>query len=93
VIDVQGWTLGYLGRPITRVEVRVNGVPMARAELGFFRPDVGELHPGDGNSFCAFGCTLDTLALPNGPHVLDVEAFDDDANSAVIDPRPIIVEN
>jgi hypothetical protein len=55
--------------------------------------DVGEMHPGVGNSFCGYGFVLDTRALANGPHTLDIVAFDNASHSAVLGARSINVVN
>jgi MoaA/NifB/PqqE/SkfB family radical SAM enzyme len=93
VVNVCGWALPYRDHCIERVEVRVDGVTRGLAEWGFPRADVGEMHPGVGNSFCALGFVLDTRTLANGPHSLDIVAFDNASHSAVLGARSVTVVN
>jgi organic radical activating enzyme len=93
VIDVHGWALPRHGHEIDRVEVRVDDVGHGRAEWGFPRADVGELHPGVGHSFCAFSYVLDTRTLSNGPHVIDVLVLDNASHRSVIGERHVTVRN
>jgi radical SAM protein with 4Fe4S-binding SPASM domain len=93
VVIVQGWTFGGTGRTIERVCVRVDGVAHGIARYDQFRPDVGEVHPGEGHSFSGFSYTLDTSALANGPHSLDVTVMDSWHDHVDLEPRPILVSN
>jgi hypothetical protein len=93
LVPVQGWALGYLDHQIERVDVRIDGVTHGRSEWGFPRADVGELYPGDGRCFCGFGYLLDSRTLSNGPHTIEVVAFDNAAHSAVLGTRSITVVN
>jgi pyruvate-formate lyase-activating enzyme len=93
VVIVQGWTVGGSGRTIERVDVRIDGRTHGVARYDQFRPDVGEVHPGDGHSFSGFSYTLDTCGLPNGPHVLDATVMDDTSRYADLDSRTIVVGN
>ena len=92
-IEVQGWALGSLGRTIQRVDARVDGQPCGVADLEFFRPDVGEVFPGDGHSFCGFSCVLDTVRFPNGRHTIEVLASDGAGQTAILGTRSVNVRN
>jgi radical SAM protein with 4Fe4S-binding SPASM domain len=93
VVIVQGWTFGGAGRAIDRVDVRVDGVTHGIARYDQFRPDVGEIHPGDGHSFSGFSYTLDTSALSNGAHDLDVTVRDTWSDHVDLESRRILVSN
>ncbi len=93
LVPVEGWALGYLDHRIERVDVRVDGVTHGAAAWGFPRADVGELHPGEGHSFCGFGYLLDSRTLSNGPHTVDVIASDNASHSSVLGARSITVVN
>lgn len=92
-VAVQGWSLACPGRTIQQVDVRVDGTTMGTAAWGYFRPDVGETHPGDGHSFCGFDYALDTRRLSNGTHVLEVAVTDTAAQTADFGRRSLVVRN
>jgi hypothetical protein len=75
------------------VDVRVDGVTRGTADWGFPRADVGEVYPGEGHSFCGFGYVLDSRTLCNGPHTIDVIAFDNASHRAILGARSIAVVN
>jgi radical SAM protein with 4Fe4S-binding SPASM domain len=93
VVSVSGWSLPSTGRTIQQVAVRVDRAQVGSAELGHFRPDVGETHPGDEHSFSGFNYSLDSRCLSNGTHVLEAEAIDNTSERTVLDARIIVVEN
>jgi hypothetical protein len=73
------------------VDVHVDGVFHGRAEWGWPRPDVGELFPGPGHSFCAFGYVLDTRTLSAGTHTVEVVIVDTASHRAALEARTITV--
>ncbi len=93
LVDVQGWALPHHGNRIDYLDVLLDGQRHGRAEWGFPRTDVGEMHPGVGHSFCGFGYVLDTRTLSNGPHSVSAVAVDTASRSAVLAARTITVAN
>jgi MoaA/NifB/PqqE/SkfB family radical SAM enzyme len=93
VVVVQGWTFARGGRTIVRVDVRIDGVTRGVARDHQFRPDVGEVHPGEGRSFSGFSYTLDTSRLANGAHTLDATVMDSTFQHADLPARAIVVAN
>ena len=67
--------------------------PYGIADLEIFRPDVGEVFPGDGHSFSGFTYVLDTRRIPNGMHTIDVLVTDTAAHAAVLGTRSVKVMN
>lgn len=92
-VDVRGWALGCPGRGIQEVRVRIDGATVGTAHWGYFRPDVGETHPGDGRSFSGFDYTLDTRRLSNGAHVLEISVTDSASQVAEFGHRSFVVQN
>jgi radical SAM protein with 4Fe4S-binding SPASM domain len=93
LVPVEGWALPHHSHAMERVDVRVDGVRVGEAEWGFPRSDAGEMHPGEGHSFCAFGYLLDSRTLSNGPHTIDIVVTDNAAHQAVLGRRSITVAN
>jgi radical SAM protein with 4Fe4S-binding SPASM domain len=92
-VAVRGWSLSSPGRTIQQVAVRSDGGTLGSAELGHFRPDVGEVHPGDEHSFSGFNYFFDSHRLSNGKHVLDVEVTDSASQTTLLGARSVLVEN
>jgi hypothetical protein len=90
---VQGWAVGRAGLTIERIDVRVDGQPQGVADGHAFRPDVGEVHPGEGHSFSGFSYALDTQRLSNGAHTLDVTITDSASGRVDLGARTIFVNN
>jgi hypothetical protein len=93
IVVVNGWALASAGRGIERVEIRVDGVGHGVARYDQFRPDVGEVHPGEGHSFSGFSYSLETRHFSNGVHTLDAILRDSRALGVTIEPRTIRAKN
>lgn len=93
LVIVNGWAVARAGRTVERVEVRIDGTTRGLARYDQFRPDVGEVHPGDGHSFSGFSYPLETRGLSNGPHQLDALVHDSRAQRVALASRTIRVEN
>ena len=92
-VPIRGWALGSPGRGIEQVTVRIDGAEVGRAQCGFYRPDVGELHPGEGRKFSGFEYILDTRLVMNGEHLLDVSVTDTAFQTASLGARTFTVHN
>ena len=93
IAPVQGWALGGSGHRIDHVDVRVDGSTIGTAEWGHFRPDVGEIYPGEEHSFSGFSFNLDTRLLSNGPHTLDLLVTDEASQRGDLGARSVTVSN
>jgi radical SAM protein with 4Fe4S-binding SPASM domain len=93
VVVVKGWATASAGRRVERVEICVDGVSHGVARYDLFRPDVGEVHPGEGHSFSGFSYSLDTRRLANGTHTLDAIVEDERVRRATLPSRTIHVHN
>ena len=93
-VAVVGWAIGCRpGRDIRHVSVRVDGAEVGTAHWGFYRPDVGEMNPGEGRSFSGFEYMLDTRCLSNAAHVLEISVTDTASQTADFGTRSITVQN
>ena len=93
-VAVVGWAIGCRpGRDIRHVSVRVDGAEVGTAHWGFYRPDVGEMNPGEGRSFSGFEYMLDTRRLSNAAHVLEISVTDTASQTADFGTRSITVQN
>jgi uncharacterized Fe-S cluster-containing radical SAM superfamily protein len=90
---VQGWAFARLGRTIEKLEVRIDGVALGAAEWGHLRPDVAAIHPGDGRTFSGFRYELDTRAVADGPHTIEISATDSRGRSVDFGRRSVTVAN
>jgi radical SAM protein with 4Fe4S-binding SPASM domain len=94
IVVVNGWAVAAPGRArVERIEIRIDGVSHGVARYDLFRPDVGEVHPGEGHSFSGFSYSLDTRHFSNGAHSLDALVEDGEGHSAILQSRTIHVEN
>ena len=77
-----GWAVG-LTAPIDRVEVAVDGGAGLISGYGGERTDVGNAFPNIADAaLSGFASTLNTRLIANGPHTLQVTAFDMNGESA-----------
>lgn len=92
VVMVTGWALDPDG--VTQVQVFVDGSFVGNATRGFSRPEVAADHPGLPQSASAgWSFALDTRALADGHHQLQVVVADPLGRTTVIGERPFLVEN
>jgi len=63
--DIRGWAADdpYAGRPVDRVDLLVDGTPVASAELGRRRPDLVKRHQSPDFLFCGWRITVPASAL------------------------------
>lgn len=93
IVVVNGWALASAGRQVERIEVRVDDISQGIARYDQYRPDVGEVHPGEAHSFSGFSLSLDTRRLSNGAHTLDAIVQDSRMQRATLGSRTIHVAN
>jgi hypothetical protein len=93
-VTTSGWALDWNG--VNNVQILVDGHAVGFATYGFARPDVFELsyypgYPGGGAPGWQFN--LDTTALNNGEHFLDVIVTDNLGATTYIGKRRFVVNN
>ena len=93
IVVVNGWAIASAGRRVERIEIRVDGVSHGVARYDQFRPDVGEVHPGEGHSFSGFSYSLETRRLSNGAHTLEAIIQDSRAERVTLESRTVHVAN
>lgn len=88
---VHGWALDQDG--VARVELLVDGEPLADAAYGHQRPDVDAAFPGypDGAN-CGFSFELDAARLAAGEHLLSVRVHSQSGHAHDGPVRPIVVQ-
>jgi hypothetical protein len=92
VVMITGWALDPEG--IDLVQIFVDGEFVGNATRGFSRPEVAADHPALPESLSAgWSFALDTRALADGHHQLQVLVIDDLGHSTLIGERPFLVEN
>ncbi|HEX6462923.1 MAG TPA: hypothetical protein VFZ98_00665 [Vicinamibacterales bacterium] len=93
IFIVNGWATASAGGRVQRIQIRVDGISQGVARYDLFRPDVGEINPGEGHSFSGFSYSLDTRRFSNGAHTLDAIVEDGRAHRATLPSRTIHVDN
>ncbi|SCH20641.1 N-acetylmuramoyl-L-alanine amidase [Romboutsia sp. 1001713B170207_170306_H8] len=87
-IEVRGWSLNSSG--VSQVKIYVDGVYFGNANIGGFRPDVNDAHPGYlGGENSGYSYTIDKNKISPGNHKIRVESIGTDGS---IDTRETIIE-
>jgi len=73
--------------------VYVDGTAKGTATLGAARPDVAAAYPNLAPPNSGWTYALDTTALSNSTHVLEIRVTDTSGNEATLLPIPITVSN
>jgi len=89
--QVAGWA--FAATAVAAVTVYVDGTAKGTATLGAARPDVAAAYPNLAPPNSGWTYALDTTALSNGSHVLEIRLTDTSGNEATLLPIPITVSN
>jgi hypothetical protein len=93
-VMASGWALDWEG--VHSVQVLVDGIPVTYASYGLVVPGVNfaALYPGYPDSVApGWVALIDTTALSNGEHQLEVLVIDDHGNTTFIGGRKLTVNN
>lgn len=92
IVQTTGWALDWEG--ITSIRVLVDGVDFGLANFGLIRPEISALYPGYPQSPApGWQFLLETRALSNGQHFLDVIVQDVRGADIYIGRRRFVVSN
>ena len=92
LMQVKGWALDWEG--VHHVQVYVDGVDVGTASYGFVRPILIPIYPGyPDRAAPGWEHTIDTTALSNGAHQLEVIVTDDLGRDTYIGRRRFVVVN
>lgn len=89
--QVAGWA--FAATAVAAVNVYIDGTVKGTATLGVARPDVAAAYPNLAPPNSGWTYALDTTALTNGSHVLEIRVTDTSGNEATLLPIPITVSN
>src|SRR6185436_19463533 len=75
IVQTTGWALDFEG--ISSIRILVDGIDFGFANFGISRPEVSSIYPGYPQSIApGWQFLLETRALSNGQHFIDVVVHD-----------------
>ena len=92
-ILVAGWAADPQdGAPITKVEIRIDGVAVGNATLGFSRPDVASAFSNSAYTNSGFQFTYNIGALSKTTHTVTAVAYDSEGATTTLNALQITVQ-
>ena len=84
-LRIEGWAAGpEEGAPLSRVELRIDGVAVGNATLGLLRPDVAAAFGRFEFVRSGWVLTVNVGRLVKGTHTVTAIAFDSEGNAALL---------
>jgi hypothetical protein len=88
---ISGWAYDFNG--VNHVDIDIDGQVVGTATYGLPRPDVRVHDPRVQSTNVGFSFLLDTTALADSPHDLNVYVVDNQSNRVLIGRRQFVVNN